>query len=58
MKKIIAIICAIILAILVFKVVIWLLKITFFATIGIMAVIAVLVIAVPIYLVIQKALTR
>lgn len=58
MKKIIAIICAIILAYLLFKVVIWLLKITFFATLGLMAVIAVLVIAVPIYLVIQRALRR
>ena len=58
MKKIIAIICAIILAILVFKVAVWLLKVTFFAALGIMSVIAVLVIAVPIYLVIQKALTR
>jgi len=58
MKKIIAIICAVVLAILLFKVAIWMLKVTFFATLGIMSVIAVLVIAVPIYLVIQKALTR
>ena len=58
MKKVIAIIVAIALAILLFKVLIWILKVTFFATLGIMSVIAVLVIAVPIYLVIQKALTK
>lgn len=58
MKKVIAIIIAVVLAILLFKVIVWLLKVTFFATIGIMSVIAILVIAVPIYLVIQKALTK
>ncbi|MDZ4745823.1 MAG: hypothetical protein SGJ05_07450 [bacterium] len=58
MKKIIAIVIAIVVAFFLIKIAWWVLKGVFFLTLNLVGIILVLAVAVPVYFLIRKALTR